>query len=58
MDADVSEKETAPRALVTEPAVTNKAQTPEVQALLFPALIGVHRRPSAVAEGLGTGFLV
>jgi hypothetical protein len=53
MNADSLEKETASARSHTEQTVTNEAQTPEVQVVLFPALIGVHRRPSAVGEGLG-----
>jgi hypothetical protein len=52
MNADSFEKETASARSDTQQAVTSEAQTPEVQVLLLSALIGVHRRPSAVCEGL------
>jgi hypothetical protein len=58
MNADPLEKETASARSHTKQTVTNNAQTPEVQVLLFPALIGVHRRPSAVPEALGRWFLL
>jgi len=53
MNADSFQKETASARSDTEPTVTNEAQPPEVQVLLSAALIGVHRRPSAVPEGFG-----
>jgi hypothetical protein len=53
MNADSFEKETVSARSHTQQAVTSEAQTPEVQVLLFPAPIGVHRRPSAVPERLG-----
>jgi hypothetical protein len=53
MNADSFEKETASARSDTQQAVTSEAQTPKVEVLLFPAFIGVHRRPSAVPEGLG-----
>ena len=57
MNADSLEKETAPARFDTKPTVTSEAQTPKVQVWLLPALIGVHRRSSAVPEGLGDVFL-
>ena len=61
MNADSSEKKTASARPDTEQTVSNETQAPEDQVLLFPALIGVHRRPSAVPDGLGgrvfRGFL-
>jgi hypothetical protein len=51
MDADLSEEETASAPSDTEQTATNEAQPREVQALLFPALIGVHRRSSAFIGG-------
>jgi hypothetical protein len=48
MNADSFEEETASARSETKETVTNEGQAPKVQVLLLLALIGVHRRPSAV----------
>jgi len=52
MNADSFEKEPASARSDTELTVTNEAQPPKAQVTLLLALIGVHRRPSVVPEGL------